>query len=173
MATLERCIEGHAFDRAASETCQICGSTVWKKQPVAENTPPRDRATEAADVFFSKHPVVASLFVVVVGATWLVMVYRIEHYSTEQLGRLLKLKEYQSVIENVAERIHDAWVRSYPTPPPRTDEEIRRLLKKKLGEGKFDDTNTASQPITAKEIPNPFDPEPRNPLDPKTRFDPK
>jgi hypothetical protein len=51
MATLVRCIEGHAFDRAASETCPICGSTVWKnepvkepvKEPVYENKPPLDR----------------------------------------------------------------------------------------------------------------------------------
>jgi hypothetical protein len=47
MATLVRCIEGHAFDRAASETCPICGSTVWKnepvKEPVYENKPPLNR----------------------------------------------------------------------------------------------------------------------------------
>lgn len=42
MATLVRCIEGHAFDPAASETCPICGSAVFKKEPGVENKRPRN-----------------------------------------------------------------------------------------------------------------------------------
>jgi hypothetical protein len=43
MATLVRCIEGHEFESAVSETCPICGSAVSKKEPVVENKPPLGR----------------------------------------------------------------------------------------------------------------------------------
>lgn len=42
MATLVRCIEGHAFDMSVSETCPSCGSTVWKKQTAVESKSPRN-----------------------------------------------------------------------------------------------------------------------------------
>jgi hypothetical protein len=67
MATLVRCIEGHAFDRAASETCPICGSTVWKNEPVIKSrAPPWDR-TKAKQAAVSVGYLVASI--VFVGAT--------------------------------------------------------------------------------------------------------
>jgi hypothetical protein len=43
MATLVRCIEGHAFDSAASERCPTCGSAASKTQLVVEHKPPRGR----------------------------------------------------------------------------------------------------------------------------------
>jgi hypothetical protein len=156
MATLVRCIEGHAFDRAASETCPVCGSTVWKnerdKEPVAENKPPRDRtktreiAVVTASIVFS----LAMIFAIAFG-----------------IGQLMPAGGIKSLI-------HDAWERIHPPPRP-TDGEKRNSFKNKLGaESKPDDKNTASQPAPPKEIPNPFvSPKPGNPFDPKIRFDSK
>jgi hypothetical protein len=145
MATLVRCIEGHAFDRAASETCPICGSTVWKTELVVENKTPRNlKATKEAAVGIGY--VVASI--VFIGVT-----INIAH-------DIWTSHFVKAVTKNVEEHTR-------PPPPPRTDEEIRKSILKKLGA----DNSTASQPTKEKEIPNPFvSPEPHNPFDPKIRF---
>jgi hypothetical protein len=157
MATLVRCIEGHAFDMAASETCPICGSTVWKNEPVVKNKPPpwdRTKAKQAAVVIGY---LVASI--VFIGVT-----INIAH-------NIWTSNFVKSVTKNVEEHTH-------PPPPPRTDEEIRKSILKKLGAGgQPDDKNTASQPTTKKEIPNPFAPpklgnpsDNNNPFDKNVRF---
>jgi hypothetical protein len=158
MATLVRCIEGHAFDMTASETCPICGSTVWKKstaskrEPIDENKPPRDRtkAKELAVVTISIVFSLAMIFAIAFG-----------------VGQLMPAGGIKLVI-------HDAWERIHP-PPRRTDEEKRNSFTKRLGaESKADDKNKVSQPATPKEIPNPFvSPKSENPFDPKIRFDSK
>jgi hypothetical protein len=153
MATLVRCIEGHAFDMAASETCPICGSTVWKNEPVVKNkSPPWDR-TKAKQVAVVIGYLVATI--VFVGATITVA----HDIWTSNFAK--------SVIKNVEEHTHP--------PPPRTDEETRKSILKKLGaENEPDDESAASQRATPKEIPNPFvPPKPGNPFDSKTRFDSK
>jgi hypothetical protein len=155
MATLVRCIEGHAFDRAASETCPICGPTVSKKESVVENKLPRDHSKLKKPLtrISLNTQLWAALLVVVGGATWLAMIYGI--------GQLVDQVFIQQLELNVAERIHgsweyfhDAWERSH-TPPSR----------------KPNDKNTVSQPTAGNEIPNPFaSPKPGNPFDAKTRF---
>jgi hypothetical protein len=153
MATLVRCIEGHAFDMAASETCPICGSTVGKDKSVLENKPSPDR-TKAKQIAMAVGYVFASIVFVL---------------ATIGIAYDIWTSNFvKSVIQNVSEHIH------HP-PPPRSDEEIRKSILKKLGAGsKPDDTNTVSQPATPREIPNPFvSPEPRNPFDSKTQFDSK
>lgn len=154
MATLVRCIEGHAFDMAASETCPVCGSTVWKNETVVKNNPPPWDRTKAKKTAVVIGYLVAAI--VFVGVT-----INIAH-------DIWTSHFVKAVTKNVEEHTH-------PPPPPRTDEETRKSLLKKLGAGgKPDDKDTASQPTKAKEIPNPFaPPEPGNPFDPKTRFDTK
>ena len=149
MATLVRCIEGHAFDMAASETCPVCGSTVWKNETVVKNNPsPWDR-TKAKKTAVVIGYLVASI--VFIGVT-----INIAH-------DIWTSNFVKAVTKKVEERTH-------PPSPPRTDAEIRKSILKKLGA----DNNTALRPTTEKEIPNPFvPPEPGNPFDPKTRFDAK
>jgi hypothetical protein len=104
MATLVRCIEGHAFDRAASETCPICGSTVWKnetvkksiKEPVYEKKPPLDRtkiielAVVAASIIFS----LAMIFAIALG-----------------IGQLMPEGGIKSAIPGIKSAIYDYWQR--------------------------------------------------------------
>jgi hypothetical protein len=137
MATLVRCIEGHAFDMAASETCPICGSTVWKNEPVVKNKPPPRDRTKAKEAAVVIGYLVASIVFVL---------------ATISIAHDIWTSNF---VKNV-------WEHTHHPPPPRTDEEIRKSLLEKLGEG------------GKKEISNPFaPPKPNNPFDPKTRFDSK
>ena len=152
MATLVRCIEGHAFDMAASATCPICGSTVWKNEPVVKNRPPPWDRTKAKQAAVAVGYLVAAI--VVVG----VIINIVHDIWTSNFVK--------SVTKNIEEHTHP--------PPPRTDAEIRKLILKKLGAGGGDDKSTASQPTTAKETPNPSAPAQfPNPFDPKIRFNSK
>lgn len=169
MATLVRCIEGHAFDRAASETCPICGSTVWTngpvKKPVYENRPPLDREKIMAIAVLAASVIIGLpvIFAVSLG-----------------IRQLLPEGGIKSVI-------HDLWPRfepqerAYSIPTGPSGDSLFR--KAACEERKLHDPNVVCIPqnpfapkpgdTVARKPENPFVPETGNPFDPKIRFGPK
>jgi hypothetical protein len=173
MATLVRCIEGHAFDMAASETCPTCGSAVGKnksvKEPVYENKSPLDRtkiielAVVTVSIIFS----LAVIFAIALG-----------------IRQLMPEGGIKSVVHDAWARLEASWERTHrlPRSPSGTGEEPRnsfskemekRNLLKKFGAG--DKPDKLPNPFAPPKPQNPFDPKPGNPFDPKIRFsvDPK
>jgi hypothetical protein len=164
MATLVRCIEGHAFDLAASETCPIFGSTVWKnepvKEPVYENRPPLNRTkiienalgTIGIIVFFPM------LFAIALG-----------------IGQLMPV---------IKSAIHDYWQRVEAlerahSPPPSPEVSFRKACEEmKLHDCRFPPPKPqnpfAPKPgdTVAPKPEKPFVPEIGNLFGPKTRVGP-
>jgi hypothetical protein len=153
MATIVRCIEGHAFDRAASEACPICRSTVWEKQPVAENKPRWDR-TKAKETAVGTVSIVASI-VLVLGT-----IYIAHNIWTSNLIKLVRQPPHPLRYEHASllERLVEATIQDWHGEKPR--EPVNPL-----------DNNTAFQPATGNETPKPFAPPQRgNPFGKKNVF---
>jgi hypothetical protein len=152
MATLPTCVEGHAFDMAPSETCPICGSTVWKnepvKEPVYENKPPLDRTKiiELAVVTVSFTFSLAVIFAIAFG-----------------IGQLMPEGGIKSVVHDVWARVEASWEhaqeRTHPLPGGPS---AASRFKKACEEIKLHDPNVVCP------VPHLFPPpKPQNPFVPK------
>jgi hypothetical protein len=110
MATLVRCIEGHAFDMTASTTCPICGSTVWKAESVKVEKAPKaplmtiESAVGVASIIFT--------IAMIIGGAW----------GIRQLMPPGGIKEVLSSV----------WKKGHPDPL-RLDHDTSESLRKKFG----------------------------------------
>lgn len=206
MATLVRCIEGHAFDKAGSETCPICGSAIFEKESVVKNEPSGDltQAKKRAEFAWG----IVSLVVIGVATVLMVQYIRNSKFfiaisDTAQLvidppcsasdrwivERLIEAPfEYRngekpcgrpsrginSPKPNAIQKAIDPLNKTTVSPPqtPNQFEQFRnpKLFEQSKPENSLDpkfrfapatgseNNNTASQPTTGKDSPNPFPP---------------